>query len=117
MRSISTRPYLVYEPVPSSAIGIEEGWGVGTEAVAKVVASIAVAKFVQFLAALGVLPRSLWNKWLNSPLSFRSTDAKQLARQEIEQNFAPSNRRDDLCICFSLHPSSIAIDHSSHAVY
>ena len=47
-----------------------------TDAKAKVVASIWGAKFVQFLAALAVLPRSIWKKWLNSSYSFKSTEAK-----------------------------------------
>ena len=37
-----------------------------TEGKAKVVASVWGAKFVQFLAALAVLPRSIWKKRLNS---------------------------------------------------
>ena len=36
------------------------------EAKAKVVASVWGAKFVQFLAALAVLPLSIWKKRLNS---------------------------------------------------
>ena len=35
-----------------------------------------------------------------------STEAKQLARQGIEY-ILPLNRRDDLCLCFCLHPSSM----------
>ena len=41
--------------------------GVETEAKAKVVASVWGAKFVQFLAALSVLPRSIWKNSMNSP--------------------------------------------------
>ena len=37
-----------------------------TEGKAKVIVSVWVAKFVQFLAALAVLPRSIWKKRLNS---------------------------------------------------
>ena len=37
-----------------------------TEAKAKVVTSVWGADFVQFLAALAVLPRSIWKKRLNS---------------------------------------------------
>ena len=36
---------------------------------AKVVASVWVAYFVQFLAALAVLPQSVWKKRLNSSYS------------------------------------------------
>ena len=39
------------------------------EAKATVVASVWGADFVQFLAALVVLPRSVWKKRLNSPYS------------------------------------------------
>ena len=42
------------------------------EAKAKVVASDWGAEFIQFLAALTVLPRSIWKKWLNSFYSFPS---------------------------------------------
>ena len=38
------------------------------EAKAKVVASVLGAKFVQFLATLAVLPRSIWKKRMNSTL-------------------------------------------------
>ena len=46
------------------------------------------AEFVQFLAALAVLHESIWKKRLNSSYSSKSTEAKQLARQEIEQRYA-----------------------------
>ena len=43
-----------------------------TEEKAKVVASVWGAEIVQFLAALAVLPRSIWKNWMNSPfLSYR----------------------------------------------
>ena len=42
---------------------------------------------------------------MNSTFSFKSTEAKQIERQEIQWIFPP-NRRDDLWLCFSLHPSS-----------
>ena len=46
--------------------------------------------FVQFLAARAVfLPWSVWKKWMNSTVSFKSTETKQLARQEIEHNLTP----------------------------
>ena len=83
-----------------------------TEGTAKVVASVWGAKFVQFLATLPVLPRSNWKKrcrsiWktrLNSTLSFKSTKTKQ-----------PPNRRDDLCLCFCFHPSSMLAHHHAPA--
>ena len=58
----------------------------GTEAKAKVVASIWGAKFVKFLATLAVLPWSIWKKRLNSSYSSKSTKAKKIAWQGIEQN-------------------------------
>ena len=61
---------------------IEEGWR-EREAKAKVAASVVGAEFVQFLAALAVLPRSIWKNRMNSTVSSQSTEAKQLARQGI----------------------------------
>ena len=78
-----------------------------TEAKAKVVTSVWVAEFIQFLAALAIMPRSIWKNRMNSNFSSKSTEAKDLARQRIEQNSALLNRHDDLCLCFSLHPSSM----------
>ena len=72
-----------------------------TEAKAKVVASVWGAEFIQFLAALAVLPRSIWKKRLNSFQSSKSTEAKQLAQQGIVLKACP------LCLCFCLHPSSM----------
>ena len=43
----------------------------GTEAKAKVAASIWGAKVVQFLAALAVLPGSIWKKMFNSIVSYK----------------------------------------------
>ena len=43
-----------------------------------------IQNFVQFLAALTVMPRSVWKKRLNSSYSSKTTQAKQLARQGIE---------------------------------
>ena len=60
-----------------------------TEGKAKVVASVCGTEFIQFLAALAALPRSVWKKRLNSSYSFKSTEAKQLVRQGIEQNLPP----------------------------
>ena len=78
------------------------------EAKAKVVVSVWGAEFVKFLAVLAVLHDSIWKKRLNSSYSSKLTEAKQLAQQGIEQNLPP-NRRDDLCLGFSLHPSSIYV--------
>ena len=44
-----------------------------TEGRAKVVTSVWGAKFVQFLAALAVLPGSFWKKWSNSAGPFEGT--------------------------------------------
>ena len=48
---------------------------------AKLVASVWREKFIQFLAALAVLPQLNWKKKLNSSLSFKSTEGKQPAGQ------------------------------------
>ena len=62
----------------------------------KVVASVCGANFVQFLAALAVLPRSIWKKRLNSSFSFKWTKAKQLTRQDIEHILPPKPTRRPL---------------------
>ena len=78
---------------------------------AKVVASVWGAEFVQFLAALVVLPRSIWKKRLNSAglfgkkrfnstVSFKTTETNQLARKELNK-FCP------LCLAFCFNPSSM----------
>ena len=69
---------LVFPP-PSHLLDCN-GEGVGHRRIeledkAKVVASYRI------LAALSVLPRSFWNKPLNSTVSFKKTESKQLARQ------------------------------------
>ena len=55
-----------------------------TEEKSKVVASVWGADFIQFLAALAVLPRWIWKKRISSTFAFKSTKAKQRARQGIE---------------------------------
>ena len=56
-----------------------------TEEKAKIVAAVWGAKFVQFLAALAVLPRSIWkNKGCGKELN----------------KFCQPNRRDNLCLVF-----------------
>ena len=73
------------------------------EAKAKVVASVWGAEFIQFLAAEAILPRSIWKNRMNSTFFPKLTEAIQLGLQGIEKNSAPPpNRRDDLCLCFSL---------------
>ena len=63
---------------------------------AKVVTSDWGAEFVQFLAALAVLSRSIWKKRSNSTYSSKKTQAKQLARQGIEQILPPKQTRRPL---------------------
>ena len=59
------------------------------EAKAKGVVSVWGTDFVHFLAMLAVLPRSIWKNSINSTVSSKSTEAKQLVRQGIEQNLPP----------------------------
>ena len=56
------------------------------EAKAKVVASVSLfgGKIL-----FNFLPRLIWKNRMNSTVSFIPTEAKQLARQEIEQNLLP----------------------------
>ena len=51
-----------------------------TKAKAKVVASFRGAAFIQFLANLATLHRSIWKNRMDSIVSSKSTEAKQLAR-------------------------------------
>ena len=97
----------------------------GREAKVKVIASVWEAEFVQFLAALAVLPRTIWMNLSfssNHPLQFilffqidRGKTASA-ARTRIEQSLPP-NRRDDLWLCFSLHPSSKILSQWSFCVF
>ena len=48
------------------------------ETEAKVVASVLGGKFIDFLAALAILPRSIWKNRMNSTFSSKSIKAKQL---------------------------------------
>ena len=77
-----------------------------TEGKAKVVASVWGAELFNSLL-FAVLSRSFFKNLLNSTVSSKYTEAKQLARQGIEQ-ILPPNRRDDLCLAFCFHPSSMA---------
>ena len=45
------------------------------EATTKVVTSVCGADFVQFLAALAVLPRSIWKNMMNSTVSSNPAEA------------------------------------------
>ena len=64
---------------------------------AKVVASACLgAEFVQFLATLAVLPWPIWKKRTNSSYFSKATEAKQLARQGIEQTLSPKQTRRPL---------------------
>ena len=72
------------------------------ETKAKVVESVWGADFVQFLPALAVLPQSIRKNRTNSTVSSKSTEAKQLARQGIEQNLPPKQTRRPLLLILSL---------------
>ena len=65
------------------------------------------AEFIQFLATLDVLPLSIWERRLNSLFTFKATDAKKASAARNLIYSAPSNRRYDLYLFVSLHPSSI----------
>ena len=60
------------------------------EANAKVVASVWGAEFVQFFAALAVLPWSILKKRSKSSYFSKLAEAKQLARQGNEQILPPN---------------------------
>ena len=55
-----------------------------TEAKAKIVASVWGAEFIQFLAALAILNRSICKNRINSTYSSKSTKAEYPAQQGIE---------------------------------
>ena len=63
---------------------------------AKVVSLFGGAELVQFFAALAVLPWSYWKKRLNTSYFSKSTEAKQLAWQGIEQVLSPKQTRRPL---------------------
>ena len=96
-------PFILF-PIPSSIIlKLPQTHGIRMErkAKAKVIAFVWGAEFVQFLAALAVLPQSIWKKWLNSTVSFKTTETKQLARQGIEQILPSKQTRRPLpCLLF-----------------
>ena len=60
---------------------------------AKVVPSVWGAEFVKFLAALAVLHWSIRKERSNSSYFSKSTKAKQLAREGIEQILPPKQQR------------------------
>ena len=68
---------------------------------ANVVASVWGVEFFQFLAALAVLPWSICKKRSNSFYFSKSTKAKQLARQGIEQILFPKQTRRPLPLLLS----------------
>ena len=75
-----------------------------TEGKLKVVASVWGAKFVHFLDALAVLSWSIWGAdffFLISTVSSKPTEAKQLARQGIEQNLPPKQMQQPLPLLLS----------------
>ena len=97
-------------------MGREQQKRIETEGKAKVVVSVLGAEFVQFLVALAVLLRSIWKQWLssaslfrkkrlNSTISFKTIETKQLARQGIEQILPPQTD----ATTFVLHSVSIIL--------
>ena len=68
-----------------------DGWHrrrMETEAKAKVVASVWGAKFVQFLAALAVLSRLIWNETVECILFFQMDHGKKASAARNWTNFA-----------------------------
>ena len=53
--------------------------------------------FVPFLAALAVLPRSIWKNRRNSTVSSKPNEAKRYRGKELNK-ICPPNRRDNLCL-------------------
>ena len=86
---------------------------------AKAVASVSGAKCVQFLAALAFFPRSIYKKRMNPTASSNSTEAKQLARQGIEQMLPPKQTRRPLPCLLSVIISFFydMSSKSSHILY
>ena len=73
------------------------------EAKAKVVASVWGADFVQFLTALAVLPRSIWNNRMNPNRPRQNSySAARIWAKSASQTDATT-----FCLCFCLHPSSM----------
>ena len=71
------------------------------EAKVKVIASVWGADLVKFLASLAVLPRLVGKNMMNSTVSSQPREAKQLARQGIEQNLPPKQTRRPLPLLLS----------------
>ena len=88
-----------------------------TEAKAKVVASVWGAEFIQFLAALAVLPigRFIIKSWIHPILSNRPRQNSLIGKKFINSpSPPPSNRRDDHSLCFCIHHSSMLPTHVWH---
>ena len=66
-------PFLEMLPVLPWSVGSTHRRRMEREAKAKVMASFFGEKFIQFLAAGAVLPRSSWKKRLKSTVSSKST--------------------------------------------
>ena len=62
--------------VTSAQLRTQHRRRMGTEEKAKVVASVWGTEFVQFLATLAVLPRSMWKNRMNSTFSFNIDQGK-----------------------------------------
>ena len=111
LRSIALFWEQSYRGIPAIDDWISRRRKMETEEKENIVASVWWAKCIQYFAALAVLLRSLRKKRMNSTFSSKSTEVKQLARQGIQQIFPQKNRRDDLCLCFCLHPFSMESAH------
>ena len=93
-----------------------EATGVKRDAKAKVVASVWGPDYVQFLATLAVLPRSIWNNRMNSTVSSNPKEAKHLARQGTEQNLPPPQTEATTFAFASLSILLLCRGHSWHSL-
>ena len=86
---------------------------INTAGKTKVIAAVWGAAFIQFLAALTIMPKTI----LNSSFSFKSSWSNSPVRQTVPvqkswrgkefNKFCAPNRSDDLCLIFCLYPSSM----------
>ena len=100
--------YIVKKPMQPS----DHSRRINTEEKAKVVTSVWEAEFIKFLAALAILPRTIFKIRMNSSFSFKSfwcnssynsyhPGQNSYRGKELNRSF------DDICLFFCLYPSSM----------